>query len=550
MGKSASYDFIIVGGGTSGCVLAERLSADPAHRVLLLEAGRPNRNQLLRMPMTARNFWTNEKYLWNYRSEPEPGVRGRRIPVPRGKILGGSGAINGMLYARGHPRDYDQWRQLGLAGWGYEDVLPYFRRVEHDSRGNTAYHGADGPLGVSRWPDANPLTPLFAAAARQAGIPFNDDQNGAQSEGMGVPDLTIDKGERASTYSAFLRPAMSRPNLTVATLAQAVRIVIEQGRATGIEYRRNGTSAVAHAGREIVLCGGAYNSPQLLMLSGIGPAAALHRVGIKPVHDLPGVGGNLQDHAGVSVINHATQPVGLAGNLRWDRLALNVLRWSVTHDGPVSRMPVVTNGWYRSRPELERPDIQTLIGANSPLAGPWFPGIKRPAPPMFTSRSGLQHPRSRGWMTLASADPLDHPRIFFNLFSDPQDLAVLRYAIRKVREIFAAPSVRHLMGREITPGPEVQSDAELDEFVRTTTTTAYHPVGTCAMGNDADAVVDAQLRVHGIAGLRVADASIMPTITSGNTNAPCVMIGDKAAAMILGRELPRAELGPARLAAE
>jgi choline dehydrogenase len=550
MFKSRDYDFIIVGGGTSGCVLAERLSANPDHRVLLLEAGRPNRNQLLRMPMTARNFWTNEKYLWNYRSEPEPSVRGRRIPVPRGKILGGSGAINGMLYARGHPRDYDEWRQLGLQGWGYEDVLPYFKRVEHDSRGSTPYHGADGPLAISHWPDANPLTPLFAAAAQEAGIPFNDDQNGANSEGMGVPDLTIDRGERASTYSAFLHPALSRPNLAVETYAQAARIVIERGRAAGIEYRCDGKSAIAYAEREIVLCCGTYNSPQLLMLSGIGPGDELRRFGIKPVHDLRGVGRNLQDHAGVSVINLATQPVGLAKNLRWDRLALNVLRWSVTHDGPVSRMPVVTNGWYRSRSELERPDIQTLIGANSPLAGPWFPGIKRPAAPMFASRSGLQHPHSRGWMTLASADPLDHPRIFFNLFSVPHDLTVLRYAIRKVREIFAAPSVRHLMGREITPGPELRSDAELDEFIRTTTTTAYHPVGTCAMGNDENAVVDARLRVHGIAGLRVADASIMPTITSGNTNAPCVMIGDKASAMILGQELPRAELDPTRLAAE
>ncbi|HEY5208811.1 MAG TPA: GMC family oxidoreductase N-terminal domain-containing protein [Stellaceae bacterium] len=547
---TATFDFIIVGGGTAGCVLAARLSADPAHRVLLLEAGRPNRNQLLRIPMTARNFWTNEKYLWNYQSEPEPSVNGRRIPVPRGKILGGSGAINGMLYARGHPRDYDQWRQMGLDGWSFEDVLPHFKRVEHDSRGATPYHGDAGPLAISRTPEANRLTPLFIAAAREAGIPFNDDQNGATSEGMGVPDLTIDRGERASTYSAFLRPAMGRPNLTVETHAQATRLVIERGRATGIEYLRDGKLQKAHAAREIVLSGGAYNSPQLLMLSGIGPADELRAVGITPIHDLPGVGRNLQDHAGVSVINLATQPVSLVKNLRWDRLILNVMQWGVTRSGPVSRMPVVTNGWYRSRPELERPDIQTLIGANSPLAGPWFPGIKQPAPHMFASRSGLQHPESRGWMTLASADPLAAPRIFFNLFSAPGDIAVLRHAIHKVREIFAASPVAHLMGREIMPGPELQTDAQLDQFIRTTTTTAYHPVGTCAMGIDEHAVVDAQLRVRGIAGLRVADASIMPTITGGNTNAPTVMIGDKAAAMILGQELPRAELPSSRLAAE
>ena len=550
MNQVPDFDFIIIGGGTAGCVVAERLSADPSHKVLLLEAGRANRNQLLRMPMTARSFWTNPKYLWNYQSEPEPSVNNRRIPVPRGKILGGSGAINGMLYARGHPRDYDQWRQLGLDGWGYEDVLPYFKRVERDSRGDTLYHGAAGPLAVTRRVDANPLTPLFIAAAKEAGIPFNDDQNGAQSEGMGVPDLTIEAGERASTYSAFLRPAMARPNLTVATDAKATKLLVENHRARGVAYIRNGESFTAHASREIVLSGGAYNSPQLLLLSGIGPADELKSVGVAPVHHLPGVGRNLQDHAGVSVINLATEPVSLVRNLRYDRLALSVMRWWLSRGGNVGTMPVVTNGWYRSRPELERPDIQTLIGANSPFAGPWFPGIKKPAPHMFASRSGLQHPESRGWMKLASADPLAPPRIWFNLFSAPGDLAVLRQAIRKVREIFHASPVRHLMGAEIMPGPDLTTDAQLDAFIRNTTTTAYHPVGTCAMGRDENAVVDAQLRVRGLEGLRVADASVMPTITSGNTNAPTVMIGDKAADLILGKSLPRAELPPDRAAAE
>ncbi len=546
---AGEYDFIVVGGGTSGCILAERLSADPTNRVLLLEAGRPNRNQLLRIPMTARNFWTNPKYLWNYRSEPEPSVNGRRIPVPRGKILGGSGAINGMLYARGHPRDYDQWRQLGNEGWSYEDVLPYYKRVEHDSHGATPYHGDSGPLAISRNVGGNPLTPLFTAAAKDAGIPFNDDQNGPDSGGFGIPDLTIDKGERASTYSAFLRPAMGRPNLTVETHSHATRIVIERGRATGIDYVRDGERFHADAAREIVLCGGAYNSPQLLMLSGIGPADELRKVGIAPVHDLPGVGRNLQDHAGVSVINLATRPVSKIDRLRWDRLVLSVMRWAMSRDGTVATQPVVGNSWYRSRPELERPDIQTLIVASSPFAGPWFPGIKKPAPHMIASRSGLQHPDSRGWMTLAAADPFAPPRIFFNLFSAPGDIAVLRYAIRKVRAIFAAPQLKHFMGREIIPGPDLTTDAQLDQFIRNTTTTAYHPVGTCRMGTDAEAVVDPKLRVRGIDGLRVADASIMPTITGGNTNAPCVMIGDKAAAMILGQELPRAELPPSRLAA-
>jgi len=499
--------------------------------------------------MTARSFWTNPTYLWNYRSEPEPSVNGRRIPVPRGKILGGSGAINGMLYARGHPRDYDTWRQLGLEGWGYEEVLPYFKRVETDSRGETAYHGGAGALRISRTPDANPLTPLFLAAAREVGLGFNDDQNGATPEGMGVPDLTIDRGERASTYSAFLKPAMARPNLTVEVQAQATRLVIAKHRAVAVEFRQGARKHVARAAREIVLSGGAYNSPQLLLLSGIGPADELKALGIAPLHDLPGVGRNLQDHAGVSVINRANFPPSAMNRLRYDQLALAILRWGVSRSGPMAGMPVVTNGWYRSRPELEVPNIQTLIGAAAPDAGPWFPGIKQPALPAFASRSGLQHPESRGWMTLASADPLAPPRIFFNLFSAPGDLAVLRHAIRTVRALFAAKPLAPLMGPEIVPGPALRSDAELDRFIRDTVTTAYHPVGTCAMGTGADAVVDAQLRVRGIAGLRVADASVMPLITTGNTNAPTVMIADKAGDLILGRALPRARVPQSAAAA-
>jgi len=545
-----TYDYIVVGAGTAGCILAERLSADPAHKVLVLEAGRANRNPLLRMPMTARSFWTNPDYLWNYASEPGASVNGRRIPVPRGKLVGGSGAINGMLYARGHPRDYDQWRQLGAEGWGYEDVLPYFKRVEDDSRGDGPYHGGGGPLRISRTPNANRLTPVFVAAAKEAGIPFNDDQNGADSEGIGIPDLTIDRGERASTWSAFLKPALSRPNLTLESDAHATRLAIEHGRAIGIDYIQRGQTVSVRAEREIVLSGGAYNSPQLLMLSGIGPADSLKAVGIKPIHDLPGVGRNLQDHAGVSVVNLAKLPVSLVNNLRWDRLILSVLRWGIARSGPVATMPIVGNAWYRSRPELERPDIQTLIGANSPEAGPWFPLIKKPAPHMFSTRSGLQHPESRGWMNLASADPMAAPRIYFNLFSAPGDIAVLRAAIRKVREIFTASPIAHLVGAEVVPGPDCKTDAQLDQFIRNTTTTAYHPVGTCAIGLHEDSVVDPRLRVRGIAALRVADASVMPTITGGNTNAPTVMIGDKASDLILGRRLPRAELVPDRLAAE
>jgi len=547
--RTRHFDFIVVGAGSAGCVLGERLSADPDAKVLVLEAGRANRNQLLRIPMTARNFWTNPNYLWNYLSEPEASINGRQIPVPRGKLVGGSGALNGMLYARGHARDYDQWRQLGAEGWAYQDVLPYFKRIETDSHGEGPYHGSRGPLTISQTPNANPLTPLFIEAAKAAGIPHNGDQNGAESEGFGTPDMTIKGGERASTWSAFLKPALSRPNLKLETDAHATRILVENHRAVGIEYSQHGQTYTAYAAREIVLSGGAYNSPQLLLLSGIGPADELRALGIRPVHDLPGVGKNLQDHAGVSVICLATRPVSLVNNLRWDRLILSVMQWGLTGTGPVSRMPVVGNAWYRTSPELERPNVQTLIGANAPDAGPWFPGIKKPAKHMFATRSGLQHPDSRGWMTLRSDDPFAHPKIFFNLFSAPNDLPTLRAAIRKVREIFAAPSVAPLIGAEIVPGKDLQTDAQLDEFIRNTTTTAYHPVGTCTMGVHPEAVVDPQLRVRGIEGLRVADASIMPTITGGNTNAPTIMIGDRASDLILGKRLPPAELGPDQRAA-
>jgi choline dehydrogenase len=542
------YDFIIVGGGTAGCVLAERLSADPAHKVLLLEAGRPNRNQRLRIPMTARSFWTDPRYLWTYESEPEPNAAGRRIPVPRGKLLGGSGAINGMLYARGHPRDYDQWRQLGLEGWGYDDVLPYFKRVERDSRGDGPFHGGGGALAISRTPNANALTPLFIAALKSRGIRYSGDHNGAEPEGFGPPDLTISNGERASTYSAFLRPAMARPNLTVETHAHATRVVIENWRAGAVEYVRNGAAERARAAREIVLSGGAYNSPQLLLLSGIGPAEELRALGIAPVYDLPGVGRNLQDHAGIGVACLLKEPVGSVRNLRYDRLALAVLRWAIARSGPVATAPVIGNAFYRTRPELERPDIQTLFLAASPLAGPWFPGIKKPAPHMLASRSVLLHPESRGHMRLASADPLAPPRIFFNLFGARADLVTLREALKGVRDIYRAAPLAQLAGSEVMPGENAATDAEIETYIRNTVTTAYHPVGTCAMGAGEDAVVDTQLKVRGIVGLRVADASVMPLIVGGNTNAATVMIGDKAADLILGRRLPRAELGLAQAA--
>jgi choline dehydrogenase len=539
-----AYDYIIVGAGSAGCVLANRLSEDGNATVLLLEAGGRDWHPYIHMPLGMRRLSPHASLNWQFTTEPEPHCDNREIFVPRGKVLGGTSSINAMIYARGHPLDYEQWRQSGLKGWGYADVLPYFKRSEGSWRGAGPYHGASGPLTVSRGTQRTPLYEVFSAAAEKIGFRTSDDYNGATPEGVAAPDFTIGSGRRNSTARAFLRPALKRRNLAVETRALAHRVLLRGGRAVGIEYSRDGALCTVEAEREVILAGGTYNSPQLLLLSGIGPADELGALGIAPILDRPSVGRNLQDHANAVLTFEMNKPLSIIGELRWDRLALAAARWAIRGTGAVATMPLQCVSFLRTRAESERPDIELLVSPVSPDAEPWFPGVKAPVPHCFSSRVALLHPRSRGRVTLRSANPADPPRIFWNLFADPYDLETLRGGMKTVRSIFAAEPLKGLVASELSPGAATASDAEIDRWIRGHGQTAAHPAGTCRMGIDDDAVVDDELRVKGVDGLRVADCSVMPHVVGANTNAPTIMIAEKAADYIRNRALPVTE-GPA-----
>ncbi len=539
-----TFDYVIVGAGSAGSVLAARLTEDPAVRVLLLEAGGGADNWLIRMPLGFLKALRQPKYTWPYWTEPEPHMNNRRIIMPRGRLLGGSSSINGMVFMRGHSADFDRWAQMGCSGWSYADVLPYFRKMESSWRGESEIHGTDGPLTVS--PNATKwlLHDELMAAAKNAGHPLTDDIHAGDEEGVGKIELTIDRnGRRASTYAAYLKPAMNRPNLTVRINAMTQRVLTESKRATGVEYRHDGQLKTALATREVILSGGSYNSPQLLMLSGIGPAEHLREMGIDVVHDLPGVGQNLSEHPRVPVLFEA-KPVTFVNELRADRATLSVLRWFFLGTGPFARQVNSANPVLRTDPRLAQPDIQLWCNPVTLDAHLWFPGIKKAPQHKLTADVILLHPESRGKVFLKSPRAEDHVGILLNLFSAPADFATARAGIRIARKIYATDPQASITGAEIMPGTAAQSDEALDEHIRETAGTTQHPLGTCRMGSGPSAVVDPQLRVIGMEGLRVIDASVMPDETGGNINAPTIMVAERAADIIKGKVLPADELPP------
>ncbi len=537
----ATYDFIIIGGGSAGCVLASRLSEDPSCKVLLLEAGARDRHLWLKVPLKFRDLMTDKRFNWGYETEPEPHLDNRKLYIPRGKVLGGSSSINGMLYCRCHPSDYDHWRQLGLAGWSYADVLPYFKRSESFEGGESAYHGAAGPLAVSKGDRNTPAHRAYMEAGRANGYPLTADHNGELQDGFGPADYTIAGGRRASVSRMFLKPALARKNLRVVTGAHANRIIFEKTRATGVEYSCDGEVFTAHAEREVIVSGGTYNSPQLLMLSGIGPAAHLKMQGITPVHDAPDVGRHLQDHVHVGVGYQS--PHSFDAELRADRLTMAALNWLFFKRGHLATLPVACLAYIRTRPELSAPDIELLMNRVNPEAHVWFPGLRKPKGGYMGTRVVLLHPQSRGSVTLRSADPLDKAVIHHNYLSSQNDMATLREGVKRARQIYATPPLSGMIGAEVFPGADVRTDDDIDAYIRATASMIYHPTSTCRMGSDSMAVVDAELRVNGVSGLRVADASVMPSLPGGHTNAATIMIAEKAADMIRAlAPTPAAEL--------
>jgi choline dehydrogenase len=523
---------VIVGAGSAGCVLAARLTEDPQTRVLLLEAGGGADKFLIRMPLGMMKAMLKPELTWRMMTEPEPTLNGRRLFLPRGRLLGGSSSINGMVYMRGHSADYDRWAQKGARGWSHAEVLPYFRRMERSWRG-TGNYGSQGPLPITRNNTDYLLHDELMQAIANAGYPCTEDIHAGAEEGASLVELTIDeKGRRASTYEAYLKPAMQRPNLAVMTNALTRKVVVESGRATGVEYEVEGQLRTARA-RETILSGGTYNSPQLLMLSGIGPAEHLAEMGVPVVHDLPRVGRNLAEHPRVPLEFAARGPVTFVNQLRFDRAARAVIQWYLFGTGPFARQLNSANPMLRTDPRLAQPDIQLFSNPVKLSAHLWFPGFVKSPEHAFSADVILLHPQARGWVTLKSPDPRELPAIRLNLFDNEADFATARAGLRLARKIYATEPMAGLIERETIPGSEVQTDEAIDAHVRATAGTTQHPVGTCAIGP----VVDPELRVHGIEALRVVDASVMPDVPGGNTNGPTIMIAEKASDLIRGRSL-------------